>query len=471
MENITPQQIEGFRDVLLEIMKQPNSSLSQHIFENYFDKYKFLFELFLSLSLEADKIGLKTQKNSISFVDLEKDLGKIIYHYLNNDLKSMQKALNGLFYPLQQILFLVFNRSVVRKLTEFFILEKIEHYYRLDEIVNMIEFPDLVAIEALPVQNIEVNRITELTFPCYIYKVKSGFKVVKLAYAKKESGKFISNISQGKLRNDLLNLNIGDFSLLGILTRHRKFKRKYHLFIFYFSFDSANAVEFMKGKGKFDNQLDEIESFVEPAETLSLLRGKKLNSKEEFINFAKKIRSNFKFVLQTETSVSLLKTEMQYVNVPIVDYIYNEEFDPIGLKIKYKNKIYDIYANIVNTSYMNGIENRFVRVGVIEMFDEVIKIVYNNEVYKWHKDYSYCVICEKVDCKYKYKGVCSCCYHQLYEITKNISGTFKEKCDKIFELVVNGCYIKSDGKELVIKPMYGKQLHLPLFDFEFCKEK
>jgi len=192
--------------------------------------------------------------------------------------------------------------------------------------------------------------------------------------------------------------------------------------------------------------------------------------KEEFIQFIKKHMRKKYYVALLETGLIKVKINVEYKNVKILDYWYDEDYNLQGLIVDVYGKPYKIKFKIYNTNYVYGIENKYVKVAINKIKNEIVNVNYVSEVKQWSKQYTKCQICGKIDYRHITQGICSKCYKRIVDTCDKLSGYYEEKCEAKFEIYTDTFEVIADGETIKFKPLPYTQLSLPLFKIAPCEK-
>jgi len=440
----------------LELKYQRTEAISKLL-----SKYQTEFDIFFSFASEiSNSFSFSLLDNKTILFDFKKDFGLILYYYLNKDYKRIIKELKNFHYDIQFLFYACFTNYFTKKLGNDFILTNIKKYYSLSELINIVEFP-IDNIDEIGEINIK-NKVL-ISYPLDLYRVPTGFKFVKLAYFIKKNGKIVSNIKQQTIRQELNSLfNLQNISVVGVLLKDKKYKKKYSFQAIYINKDVKQVSKLFKGKATVNEIEIFLQVFKQSKNIIYSKPFKKFESKNDLKEFLSKQKSKTKFILLSNTILEF-KPKVIYKTAKIVDYIYNDVFDIIGLKVSLDNVIYDLKFNVENTDYIYSIEDRFVKVSVTMFEDEILKVAYNSSLPLWHHKYSYCSVCGGNDYKHKVNGVCYSCYNWLNSFTKNLSGIkeIKKEVYRDTKYINNNVEISIKDNKIILTPLSGYQLHLP----------
>ena len=466
------KEFEEFFDSFISVFNGETITIRKARLENLKIRYQDFIDFFFSLHFVLkEKINLKTIFNNKELINFKEDFGNFLYLY-NKDYKQLQEYLYSLPYKLQIILQIVLNNSLERRFQQDGLLLSIDKFYKMSDILLIVELPDILNLEDTYIQSVKrVYTKNELTFPLEYFKIPMKMNRKFIVYFIKDGDKVVSNIRQGRLRREIINNISYDFyGLIGTVVKIKGFKKKYKLIISYFNKGSKNVINLYKGvEDVYDNQL-----YLITLKNLEFLEKAKINlvkTKDDFVKIFKGLKQNKQYIIQNNKGVFTYKTNVLYDFAKIIDYIYNEDFEAIGLKVFYQEKYYDIYFNVMESDYLETIENRFVKIGVVKFNDIILKVVYNSDVKRWSNVSNYCLICENVKSKHCKNGICCNCVRKLYEFTSNLGANYEEKCSKEFKTYVNKFYIISEKGKLKFIPDNGKQLTFKFDDTKFCKEE
>jgi len=465
---ITLKQLEQFTTYLTEAYSAPLPSVRKHRLHKLKQLFPEFTDFTISLALELPPIKLPLFYNYRQDFNFEKDFGEIIYYLVNNDDETLFKVLPNKNYYLQKYFNIILSKTFVNKFSEDELYMLLDHYYKLPEIISMLELPDMLSSDIVTIQSLSREEPEQLVFPIDLVNVPIRKKKGSIVYFVKNGNNIISNIQSSYIRNLILkNVEHLTYGVIGILKKEPGYKRKWNFEIIFFNQDYKYVINYYRGKvNYYDNRIEDMN--YKKQDDLKKAKILKMN-KEEFIQFIKKHMRKKYYVAMLETGLVKLKINVEYKNVKILDYWYDDDYNLQGLIVDVYGQPYKIKFKIYDTNYIYGIENKYVRVAINKIKDEIVNVNYISEVKQWSKQYNSCQICNKVDYKHITQGICSKCYNRLLKTCDELSGYYKEECNANFHLYTDKFEIIANGETIKFIPQPYVQLSLPLFEVSPCE--
>jgi hypothetical protein len=451
---ISLSDFKAISSSLHEIITLPMLKIRQHKFNRLKEQYPEQMDYLMSMMLELPKVNIPIPLyNQFDTFDFKEEFGIVFFNILYE-----RKFDNEYFtfpYEVQKLLRLLLSKHLISKLTENFILMSINHYYKLGELISEVELPDVVYKSDIGLQGLKKERIRYTVFPLYVYLLTKRQKVKGIRYMLKKDGKVISNIKSGVVREKLLKDNKDtDFGIIGLQTSLKGYQRKYDFTPLYYSKDPDNVkLMYQNKETKYHNEIELT----------------KLETKKDLIKYIKKLKHKKKMVVLSRNGVEFFDVDIRYVNAPVVDYLYNEYYDIVGLVVKYQDEYYNIKFNISETHYIDGIENKFLKVAVTYFHDLLVNVQFAGVIKKWDRYYDKCVICGLADSKHYRDGICYSCKYKLDKYSERVGRLGKFKCNKDFDMLTDDLIFYANGNEVeVIKKNKVYQQSLPFDEVDFC---
>ena len=187
------------------------------------------------------------------------------------------------------------------------------------------------------------------------------------------------------------------------------------------------------------------------------------NTIDDLVDMFKTLKRKEQFLFISKSGIGLLKPKIEYKNVKIVDYILDEYYRAIGLVVDYQDNFYNIKFNVENTSYIDGIRDKFVRVAIVSYKGLVLNVSYNSELVG-----GYCNICGKYA---KQNKVCYACALKLYKIVeaynRNCILEYPHKDDFSIKIKDFMCYLEKGKLRLeLLTPYYQENLPIDFLGLE-----
>lgn len=390
------------------------------LLDSFYDEVKLLVSMSLNIK---NPMGLKTKHNNYKTdKDHSEILGEAWYYYYTDNLPILYRYVYSLPMSWQTILHMVFSKSIITSITEDYVLESLDTYYTNVELMYHIVLPEVIEDEELEVQTV-TKKQGELIFPVYTFMPHKAVNINKLEFLLDSGGRQKSSSKQISVRKEIKNaLGFGRYGCLFYTSKKVKYKYKRNISILV-----KSSVEVIKNilKGLQVNFED-----IEPIYPHTVL-----NNKQEFFEFVKK---NHRRHIVVIGSGGVLKATplVTYRTAKIVDYITNEDYEPIGVVASLDNQEYRMFFDVTKTDLIHGIKDRFVKLQIKTIEGELVDVSFNSVPSAWSTDYACCRACGEVISKHKKDGVCSsCCYKLEKEILRSTFGSL-ENCME-FSITLN----------------------------------
>jgi len=159
-----------------------------------------------------------------------------------------------------------------------------------------------------------------------------------------------------------------------------------------------------------------------------------------------------------------IKRETLFLKV--IDYIFNKDFEPIGLKLKEGDKILEVETNVTDSFVSKGIENTYVKVAKLLFNDTLLETEFYSVL---NSNYGECPLCGTVS-SLKKSGMCWRCSGKVFRLAvengDKTTHTIMADCHKIgftttlYKYKVHFTDIGIKFEEY-LEGWKGKQLYLP----------
>lgn len=326
--------------------------------------------------------------------------GMLIHHCEDGTSKFKQYYLT-LSYDWQVVLHAILSKRILRTVGDTTFLDSIETLHSKEALMGMITLPSVLPY-SYETQFIRKGT-NKVSFPISAYKVGKQVNISKLKFLVNYGTKTITNTRKTSSKKEILS-NDGVGRVGVIFTEHRVKGYKHR----------TTVCPLLKGQ--IDSILSLYKGKYYDNKNITILPSMKyegtFNSKEELGKF---IKTNYKknFLFLSKEGLCNITTTDTYVELPCIDYILDDEYNAIGVKVKYNDEVYDVYFNIVDSQLNEGILGRFIRCNVRAIEGVIVEVKFNSVVNKWHKLYDSCLCCGTINTKHAKNGICSRCIRKF----------------------------------------------------------
>jgi len=454
--------LENIYQALDELLFLPDIYSRKYRYEKLHNQYPDTLDKIVSYTFELNKLNVTPIYNDFTNFDYSIDFGNLVYCNMNDE--DYQTTFTQLPYPIQKLIYIILNKTLINKLGEDYLLIKMDKYYKLSELLLDLQMPDIIDKVSVGIQGLKRDKIKTIEFPIYLYQIPNKLSYDRLQYFIKKDGEYVSNINSGVIReyikNNIMEANYG---VIGITTKIRGFKRKYKFIPLYFNLNSNNVKLLYQNKGaEYSNDLDSLNLDNIP----KLIT---LNNEDELKNFISKKKKKVTYIVLSNNGVEVMKPNIEYKNVKILDYIYNDYYEAKGLVVEFQGRNYEIYFNVMETHYIDSIEDKYVRISVVNYKGVVLSVYYNSELKLWSRVNKVCKVCGKVDSKHNRDGVCNSCIYKFERYVEIVNRECIVDCVSEFETTVGNYSFKSVGGKLVVSCIGVCQQNLDLFKGKLCE--
>lgn len=446
------------------------------LYEEYPEELNIVCSFILQLN-SGHFIVPKKYNNKVDEVDFEKDIGYILYHYINNgNTLVFRDYLPNLSYASQLLVSLLFTQRLKAKVTYDFMLDTVDNLYTLPELIAKVDIPDIISKEEFSFQGLSRNVSEQLQFPMYFVKIPKKVKrKTSLIYLIKDGDKVISNASSHAVRKNIGKaIPFTSYGLIGLVMSARGFKSKRLFIPLYVDESPTNIKDLYRGNGATINEdgfkvydwFSKIETSIIVEKTKGVT---KCDSSEELQAFLRTVKKP-DYVVINPDGVSYLKPTVKYEKVPIVDYILDDNYEALGCKVDYHGEIVDVRFTLPDDLVTDGIKGRYINIQVTKFGEHTMAFKYNSTIKKWNRKFTSCGICNKVDYAHKTGGICSSCYGSLEKTALYNTGDFEiqKKVANKFIVYIHDYEITGDVDGIQFRQITGgRPIQKPLpFEWE-----
>jgi len=470
------ENMKSLGEDLLPAISAPLLTLRKTKFEVLFNKYPKELDWLISLSVQLKYyIPIQPSYNMNTEFDFAKDLGIILYNYFNKQNTSSQtpqlkKSILSLPFNIQKAFVLAFSGNLVKKMTEEYLMDNVKRFIPMSEIVLEVDLPNTLETSEVSIYSLSRNKNKPSTFPMLAIRLpKVASKTKRICYLLKNGDKVVSNIISSKLRENITDyFKHTSFGLIGFLVKIKGFKHRWS-FVPVLQGSVEDIKNIYQGSGVGGVKVVQIPKEHIPSFITPIWEHTVLNTQEDLSNFLYK-NYNQSYLYVSSEALGFINTIDENVSAPIVDWILDEDYLPLGVEVLIDSKKEAIRFNINSTNLIHtGISGRYLEVTRRSIGDKVLGYYYQKLLPVWSVGFSCCQVCGGVSHNHTSGGVCSKCANKLQKFV-----TYAEDKNSIdlkpygsFEMRI-GCFQVSGNPEgIVIKPLEGfrQQLTLPFEEF------
>ena len=330
-------------------------------------------------------------------------LGNLVYYCMEGD-KDFKRYYTSLPFSWQVVVHAVLSKRILTSVGDSFFLESIHDLYSTDKIVSMVTLPTVVSSD-FSTQFIRKGYAIGTKYPLKVLKVPKNIGTKHIKYFVNYGKKIITNARSKTSRKQLVEFS-GHGRVGIIFTEHKVRGYKYKTTISpLFVGTIEDILSLYKGTPYTTNNIA-LGPLVKENVTLG--------SDSELGAFLKD-NQNGNFLYMSSSGVHNISAEEEYLSLPCLDYILDDDYNPIGVVVEYEGVEYKLRFNVGSTDLVDGISGRYIRCKVKSIKGTIISMNYNSVVGKWSKLHDSCVCCGQIRTKHYRNGVCSSCVYRFMQ--------------------------------------------------------
>jgi hypothetical protein len=410
-------------DKLLEISAEPVRKRRQTVFFQLYEKYEGVLHPIISLSLVLKgNINITLKENlSEKYTSFSDFLGKLVYFYINDEKQLLIKEIRRSPKDWQVIAQWVFSDKFRTTLTSEYIFTILPNVLTLEELnTGFIKIPEYVDTKNNRHTVIFSEEPEKISYPFYFVRINSKIRGRGiLRYWYKEGEDIITNVTSKVVRDYLEDTFLGKFKIgVILLTATEKLgSHKWNIQPIMVSEDIDMLKRLYKGSGDGDFEansrfmLHNIFKQNSIAVKIYLTKPILCNTIHDLGKLNGGLINNNLLLHKNGFTKLHFKVRKRYYKV--YDYLFNDDFEPIGLKLLDSNgDVIEIHTKITDEFVEKGIDGAYAKVGVYLIEDEVL----STEFYQlMSKRYGECAICGIV-ASLKKTEICWTCSGRLFRL-------------------------------------------------------
>ncbi len=409
------KKVKNISNMLLKIQNEVVKSRRQHIFKTAYEgKFKEDLRLLVSISLLFTPQVSITPKVSASttYPEFGEVFGIVYYHYILKNYTAMKKYVRSLPKDYQIIVGFVVSGKFLTLLWSDFLFETVSDIIPQQELLAIyLEEPD---IEDTP-EIIKFDTGKSAEYPLVIKNIRSMFSKNKKLYYYLKTGEDVrTNITVQKILKYLKNTFANDFSAGIVLKYAISEARANEWHILPIIKGSSEEVEnAMAGKCDDITKLYCKYNCMPKSVNVKSHHSKTylINNEYDLKSFGAGFTKNT-ILFAKGLGVKIIGVETKSDIYRIADYMFDDEYNPIGLIIDYDGELVGVKAKITQKFLQSGIKDRFVRVTSSFYNGILIKLVANTNS---NTEYKQCKVCGKITSTRN--GMCWRCKKMLFRVS------------------------------------------------------
>jgi len=414
---MTPTKISK---TLQKISTEPILKRRQHLLYSLIksdntDTVVKLISLSLSLKTKVDIM----MRNNISDKDTNYSsfFGEQLHYYLSNDFKKLRTSVRTYPKEWQLLAQWVFGDKFKSSVRLDFLYEVMPKVYSLEELTSsFITIPEFIDNTRSVVMH---DNVEEIKVPFKFFKINSQVRAkCDIKYYYQVSGVVETNITSRVVKEYIANSLTGrsKFGAIFAISLSKNRKSPHHIQPLIMSEDVETLKAIYKGKG-VDNFSEKVYFFTEKTfkNTSKFVkvhynRPETLTSIHDIALVPAGVKKNN--ILIHDGGITKLDIVRDILYMKVVDYLLNEDYEPIGLKLKDGDIHIELLTNISDSFVEKGIDNTYIKVAKYSFKDEELTTEFISVL---NSNYGECPMCGVV-ASLKKSGVCWRCNGKLFRI-------------------------------------------------------
>ncbi len=406
--------------ILLEIGAEPIRKRRQNLFFSLYERYEGVLHPLISLSLVLNaNINITPKENfSEKYTSFSNFLGNLVYFFINDETQLLLKEIRKYPKDWQVIAQWVLGNKFKNTLSLEFIYTLIPSVLTLKELnTGFLEIPDFIDLKTKQ-EVIFSEEPEKLSYPFYFIRVSTKIRGRgQLRYYYKTGETIETNITSKAVRDYLADSLLGKFKVgVLLLTATEKVgSHKWNIQPIILSEDIDTLKNLYRGRGESEfvaqSRLMLGNIFKQTSNKVKVFNTKPIlcNSVHDLPSLNSGLVP--KNLLLHKFGITNLSFQVEKRYYKVFDYLFNDDFEPIGLKLLDDNKdIVEVEAKIDDAFVERGIENAYAKIAVYKFEDEVLQTTFNQLL---NKHYGECAACGVI-AHLKKSGLCFACQGKLF---------------------------------------------------------
>ncbi len=405
-----------FQDISGEVILKRRQKYFSELY-NLDEEHKTFLTQLASLSIAlnySQDLGPKISIN-IAQIPFSEALGRVLYFLLEDDLVKTRRELHKLPHYLQIIISFTITKKLIMQLTQEFLLNILDNFYTLPELLSIfVILPEKVEEHFLE-KTVSFSSSEEVSYPFFITKrPKSQRNNGKLYYLVKTPKGVTTNITNKMVKDYLVKYcNLSQYGIIISLVFSKKKSRVKYVQVVLFDEDYQNIKDYYVGKGKYIPKLMDFKThFKKPPATIEVSsKGCDLITSPEELSKETWRLLNGNLLLYP-TGISMLENKAYRVRGKVVDWLLDDNYEPLGYKVLVGGTIHDVRCTITSEDIDKGIEGLYLNLKETKFMGNTIKMEYFAKLS--HK-FRECALCGNVESLIS-KYLCYTCHTRLFKV-------------------------------------------------------
>ena len=468
--------IKKIANTLLDISSEVILKRRQKLFKDLLDADKEgVVVNLVSLSLALKGNLDITLKDNISEKDttFSSFFGLHTYYFMEGDFKKLRASVRTFPKNWQVIAQYVYGDKFKTSLRLEFLYDVLPTIYPLSHLANtFIEIPE--SVDKSSKYNVVMHdSVKTIHYPFKLYNVNSHIrKKGELKYYFKVGTEVETNIQVRSLKKYLEESFINKYQYGVVLLTSKKKGRNSpsHIQPLIMSEDITTLKELYRGSEVADYEqkvsfyADRTFKNTSKLVKVHYSRPAKCVTVHEIPSISGGVKDG-NYLLHSG-GFTRLTLNRETLFLKVVDYIFNDSYEPIGLKLKEGDNILEVNTEVSDSFVSRGIENTYVKVAKLIFADEVLETEFYSVL---NTKYGECPLCGTV-ASLKNNGLCWRCSGKLFRMAVESGGhknhTILADCHKVGFITTIYKYKVEFTEtginfEEYLEGWKGKQLYLP----------
>jgi len=366
--------------------------------------------------------------------------GTILYYYRREDISNIHKYYKALPYTWQVILYYSINKTIISSIGNKALFEALPTIYTEEELISLVTLPEALN-QSFSMATLRNKDKEEILLPVKLYSGLKAQNMKKLVYLINYGTKVITNTKSNSARYDILN-KLGK-GMYGVIFTEHKLK----------GYKNRKGTDIV-ATGTIEDIMRAYRGVDIGDIAIKLKYLGEFNSMEEISNILVPMKNTNNILVLSNNTIQSVKLNTETVTLKVIDYITDKDFTPIGVTCDYYDKEVKVYFTVTNTTLVNGITDRFIKVNMHKYLGEVIKVIYQSTVPKVSLDS--CKCCMKYNTRLTKTGLCIGC---LLTIRRNLSSGRLQDTPyngEEFKLLVRNYEVLGNTKDIQYKLLKGQ---------------
>ena len=409
---------------LIKISGEPIKKRRQTLFYSLVQEHEGVMVGLVSLSLALKgSIELRIIENfSEKYTSFSNFFGELVYLFLNDEIPTLKKRIRTQPKEIQVIAQWVFGDRFKTMLELEYLYTVLPRVLSLEELsVGFIQIPDFMELGSKAKGVMVFGTYEKLSTPFYLIRLNSKIRSRgKIRYYIKEGEDVYTNVTSKAVKDYLSRSLKNKFKvgvILGVVTE-KLGSHKWNIQPFYMSEDIDIVKKAYRGSQVRETGLLQSLDMLNKVFPNSDKAINVYHTKPVLCNSVKDLAETRGGLVKGNLLIhdeGIVKLEPKKLNkyYKVYDYLFNEEFEPIGLKLLDEDgNIIEIETHISDDFIDKGIEKAYAKVGIYSIDGTDVKMEFYELLSKYYGECALCGIIAGL----KKSGLCWRCNGAVFRI-------------------------------------------------------